>query len=308
MPWFNIRKEKKSDDHPAKEEAASPTPPQLTDSVAGKGMVLPSHMQRIVGERSTQRPRREASIEERRTGYERKRHAMLYDIEQGELATDPENPWTHRIELLTEALADVDNDLIATMEATRSPFHPMPETPISGIEVDAGEAVRVAFSIGDEPFEFAEVLDWAERGHQIARPELRPVRNVVSGLVPADIPEDLREPLKAHLTDSIFTFSTDLRDRTLDGDPLPTKPTLADMARPCPDCGGWTNWGGRCPACTVRKAEQQSLKREQKRLLGERASEAEERHRLAERLPIARRRLADLDAEIAAFERSIQEG
>lgn len=306
MPWFNIRKDKKSGEQPDEKQNQPGTSPS-TGSAAGSGRILPPHMQRIAEERSRERPRREASVEERRAAYDRKRLAILYDIQQGELAADPENPWKHRIELLTEALATVDDDLRATLNPGKSPFHPLPETPISGIEVDRGDAVRVAFRIGEEPFEFGEVLDWAERGHQIARPELRPLRNNVSPLIPDDTPDDLREPLKAHLADSVFTFATDLRDRALDEDSSPENVTLADLARPCPDCGGWTNWGGRCPVCTARKAEQQSLKRERTRLLSERASEAEERHRLAERLPIALRRLAELDKEIAAFERSIQE-
>lgn len=307
MSWFNFRKEKKAANQSPPDETRAPHPSPGAGVAPGKAPVLPPHMQRIVAERSKERPRREASIEEKRAAFDRKRLTMLYDIEQGELATDPENPWTHRIELLTEALVTVDDDLNATLEPGTSLFHPLPETPITNIEGDAHDAVRVAFSIGDDRFEFAEILDWAERGHQIARPELRPVRNDVSGLIPADTPEALRGPLRAHLDDSIFTFATDLRDRALDEEPFPGHPTLADLAKPCPVCGGWINWGGRCPTCTARKAEQQSFKREQKRLLSERAREAEERHRLAERLPVARRRLADLDAEIAAFERSVQE-
>ena len=95
-------------------------------------------------------------------------------------------------------------------------------------------------------------------------------------------------------------FASDLRDRTLDGEPVPAAATLADLARPCPQCGGWTDWRGTCQACASRAAAAASLKREERRLLDERAAEAEEQHRVAERLPLARRRLRDLDAQIAA--------
>ncbi len=46
---------------------------------------------------------------------------------------------------------------------------------------------------------------------------------------------------------------------------------------------------------------------EQNRLLKERANEAEERHRISERLVMARRRMSDLEAEIDAFERSVSD-
>jgi hypothetical protein len=107
--------------------------------------------------------------------------------------------------------------------------------------------------------------------------------------------------LVEHLAASLFVFATDLRDRALNGQPLPTAPTLADLARPCDACGGWQDWHGTCPECQRRAWQRQHLDAEEERLRREREREEDERARLADRLPIARRRLAEVDAEIAAL-------
>ncbi|HWV36772.1 MAG TPA: hypothetical protein VNZ55_14145 [Thermomicrobiales bacterium] len=257
-------------------------------------------MQRIVENRS--RPQREVSVEARRAAFERKRLAIEFDIAQGELASDEENPWNHRIELLTEALDTVREDQEALKEVPKEPYAPVPPIPVTDISVDKTDAIAVAFTIAGHGFRYEEVLDWAERGHTVASPELRVVACPVAEIIPDSIPAELREPLTRHLTDSIAVFATDLRDRALDDEPMPEGVTLADLARECPACGGWADWHGRCEACTRRKGQAQALRMEQNRLLQERANEAEERHRLAERLPLARRRLRDLEADIAAFE------
>jgi hypothetical protein len=305
MPWFQFRKRSTEPETSADEQRMPPPDPRSTQQRPARSG-LPPHLKRIVEERGKEPPRsRPASSDERMARMQRQRLAILYDIEQGELASEPENPWQNRIELLTEAMGTVRDDLRAVAEATPSPWHPLPATPVTDIVVDTEDAATVALAIDGNRFAYAEELDWAERGHQLARPELEPIEGDVTPLLPADTPEPLREPLAAHLADSLFVFATDLRDRQLDGEPLPNGPTLADMGNPCPACGGWTDWRGRCEACTVRKAKQLELKREETRLLSERSREAEERHRLVERLPVARRRLADIETEIAALERSL---
>lgn len=299
MHWFNIRKRQTEKDE-EQDALEQPREPETSTPPPG-ARTLPPHMQRIVEERA--RPARKRSASEQRAAFERKRMAIEFDIAQGELASEEENPWSHRIELLTEALETVQQDLDALREAPKAPYVPVPPTPITGIEIDRGDAIGVGFTIADHPFRYEEVLDWAERGHQVALPEFRVVESHVDAIIPDSVPADLREPLQRHLTDSLAVFATDLRDRVLDNEALPDHPTLADLARECPACGGWADWRGRCDACTTRKGKQQALRMEQQRLLKERSDEAEERHRLAERLPLARLRLRDLEAEIAAFER-----
>lgn len=301
MPWFNIRKRTKKTN-----EDTSPTPPAEPTKPASQSgaRTLPLHMQRMVEDRS--RPQRDVSVEAQRAAFERKRLAIEFDIAQGELASEEENPWTHRIDLLTEALDAVQQDQEALKNIPKEPYAPVPPAPVSDIAVEKqGEAINVGFTIAGHRFRYEEVLDWAERGHTIASPELRVVACPVGEIIPDAIPDDLREPLTRHLTDSLAVFATDLRDRALDDDPLPEGVTLADLARECPVCGGWADWHGRCDACTRRKGQAQAFRMEQQRLLQERASEAEERHRLAERLPLARLRLRDLEADIAAFEQKL---
>lgn len=234
----------------------------------------------------------------------RRRTAALYDVEQGEQAQADDNPWRQRAELLTESLATVESDRAGVLHARNEPYHPVKPVPIRDLHVDLdNDIATVTFAIGNERFRWEEPRDWAERGHQLIPGELVRVSGSTEPLLPEDVPEELRDALRAHLDLSLFVLATDLRDRSLNDEPLPTGPTLADLARPCPLCGGWTDILGRCQACARRNARVQQLDLERNRLLSERAEELEEEHRMAERLPIARRRLADIDTEIATLER-----
>ncbi|MBA2276554.1 MAG: hypothetical protein H0W06_02210 [Chloroflexia bacterium] len=233
---------------------------------------------------------------------ERRRQAALFEVEQGELASTADNPWEQRIALLTEALATVNDDLERLDAAPPEPFAALHETPITDIVVSSGQPPSVGFTVGDQRFQYDEEVDWAERGHQVAMGELRRLAGDPARLVPTTISAELVESLTVHLTDSLFVFASDLRDRQLDAEPFPDRPTLADLGRPCAVCGGWRDWRGRCQACARRNAERGQLKREADRLLDERAGEVEERHRLVERMPIARRRLADIETQLDALE------
>jgi hypothetical protein len=233
----------------------------------------------------------------------RRRTAALYDAEQGEMAQAEDNPWRERAELLTESLETVEGDRAKTLHADKEPYCPVEPVPIRGLQVDLhNDIATVAFAIGEERFRWEEPRDWAERGHQVNREDLVRTSGATEPLLPNAIPEGLRDPLRAHLDLSLFVLATDLRDRRLNDETLPADLTLADLARPCPECGGWTNALGRCQACARRNARIQQLDLERNRLLSERAEELEEEHRMAERLSIARRRLADIDTEIAMLE------
>jgi len=294
MPFFPSRKQ---------EQATPPNRDQATDRPQ---RTLPPHMQRIVDERSAPTISDDPSIDEQRNAYERRRVALQFDIDQGELASSPENPWSHRIELLTEALANVEAELREAEKVVPGPYHPVPSTPISDLNVTRGEGISLSFTIDGQEFTFEEVLDWAERGTQIARPVLSQTGGDAAALVPADTPADLVDALGAHLRGSVTTFATDLRDRVLDEESLPSSPTLGDLAKPCPVCGGWADWKGHCNVCSTRKARTQHLFRERQHLLRERSSEVEERHRLADRLPLARHRMRDLENEYMLWERSLK--
>jgi hypothetical protein len=78
--------------------------------------------------------------------------------------------------------------------------------------------------------------------------------------------------------------------------------TLADLARPCRECGGWRDWRGHCDACATRAFRRQTLQAEATRIAQEREAEEEDRYKWAERLSVARKRLADVESEIAQLE------
>lgn len=272
-----------------------------SDSV--KPRILPPHLQRHVHERARNIDDEQSATESRRAALERRRMAIQFDIDQGELALEPENPWTHRITLLTEALANVESELQAMRQVVPAPFHPLPETPVSDVQVSATEPYTVALRIGNEHFRWAEKLDWIERGGILAQPEFVQESGNAANLVPTDTSVELAESLAEHLVDSVTTYAISLRDARLAGDELPNGITLADLAPPCPVCGGWMDYRHTCNTCAVRNVNEQALFQERQHLMRERSAEAEERHRLGERLPLALRRMADVERELAELER-----
>lgn len=289
MAWKNLFRK-----HPEPE----PQSPASALDQPGKREVSP-HLAQVI-ERRTGATVERTPEQRKRDALLRQRTAALFDIEQGESALADDNPWTQRIALLGQALTTVDQDLAAAAAVPPGPYSPLPASPISvqGV-VETDDAVTVTFAIGGEVFTYAEEPDWADRSRLITRSELRRRTGDPAALVPGDIAPDLREALRGHLDESLFVFASDLRDRMLDGQDLPRGATLADLAAPCPVCGGWTDWRGTCQACAHRLSGIAALKREQSRLLDERTREAEERHRLIEGLPLARRRMKDVEADIA---------
>lgn len=287
-----------SDDPAAHSTQMSENPPTSDSPPASR---VPLHMQQAISQRS--RPGQD-DPEARLATLRRRRTAALYDVEQGELARAKDNPWKQRAALLTESLETVENDRAAALSAEREPYHPVEPMPIRNPQVRfADDVATVSFEIGDQLFAFEEIVDWAERGHQVVRGDITRTSGETSGLLPDNVPESFRDPLQAHLDLSLFVLATNLRDRTLNDEPMPADLTLADLAKPCPECGGWSDFLGRCQACARRAARVQRLDAERNRLLSERAEELEEEHRTAERLAIAMRRLADIDTEIAALEK-----
>ncbi len=239
--------------------------------------------------------------ERRRSDLLRRRQGIAFEVDQGELASFANNPWQKRIDLLTQALATVESEIASLENAPGQPKPELPTIPITSIQVDDGTPSVVKFDIGAEHFHYEEEIDWSERGHQVVQAELQHEAGDPAALVPSDLPADQREAMRLHLTGSLFVFATDLRDRSLAGDPPPTLPALADLATPCPSCGGWTDWRGRCLACTQRDNAMARLREESHRLMSERAQEIEDQNRHLERLSVARRRLADIDAALGAL-------
>lgn len=296
--------ERRTDEQPSTSAERQPDASPRKPSSERK---LPAHLAEQFGNRE-RRTGGVADLERKLATMKGRRTAALYDIEQGELATDDDNPWKQRIALLTESLETVEADRAEAEHVEPGPYHSVPRTPIKDVSVAfENDVATVRFAIEDQRFVYEEPLDWAERGHQITRTEMIRTSGDPATLLPDDTPSDVRDELRRHLEHSLFVMATELRDRKLDDEPLPENLSLADLAQPCPECGGWTDFRGRCQYCARRKIRLQELFRERDRLLNERASEMEERHRLAERLPLARRRLADVEREIEELERKIAE-
>lgn len=251
-------------------------------------------------------PPRDPATEAKLATLRRRREGMRYDLERAEAAHRPNNPWRDRIALLDDSLATIEADLARLEAAPPAPAFPLPPVPIEEIAVSPDEPLAVSFRIGPERFRFAEEADWDQRGGPVVRGDLRQQEGDAAALVPADTPLDRSEALANHLVESVIVFATDLRDRAIAGEPtLPSgreRPTLADLAEPCPECGGWREWGGTCEACAARAYQRQQLNAEAVRLATEREAEEDDRHKWAERLAVARRRMADVEAEIAALE------
>ncbi len=249
-------------------------------------------------------PAADPAMQSRLDALRRRREMAAYDLERAELARQGENPWRERVALLDQSLITIEDDLRA-LDAIPplSPFA-LPETPIADIAVSLEEPVSVSFTIGPQQFRWEEEIDWDQRGGPVVRGQLRQRAGDAAALVPGDLPSDRRDDLERHLAESAAVFAVDLRDRALEGEPLPDAPTLADLARPCRVCGDWLDWRGHCDACATRAFQRQTLHAEAARLAQERDDEDEDRHKWAERLLVARKRLADLDAEIAKLERS----
>jgi hypothetical protein len=231
----------------------------------------------------------------------RRRETVLFDVEQSEMALSPDNPWEQRVALIDEALAAVRLERDRLRAEREPPGHALDPIPVTDVDVTSGPPPGVRFKIGQEQFHYEEELDWAERGFQVARSELHLQSGDAYALVSPQLDSSERDRLAAHLIDSIFSFASDLRDKVLAGERLPEGVTLSDLARPDHEHGGWLEWNGTSPLGARKAMRLKETDAEEQRLLDERSKELEEMAKLADRLPIARRRLADVDAEIAAL-------
>jgi hypothetical protein len=249
-----------------------------------------------------QRPAADPAQQNRLDALRQRREMAAYDLERAEAARQPENPWRERMDLLDRSLATIEDDLSALDEVTPLPAIALPETPITNIEVQVEEPASVSYTIGPERFRWEEEIDWDQRGGPVVRGQVRQRSGDAANLIPANVPAERRDALARHLAESATVLALDLRDRALAGDSLPEHPTLADLARPCPVCGDWLDWRGHCDACATRAWQRQNLRAEAARLAQERDDEEEDRYKWSERLLVARKRLADVDAEIANIE------
>jgi hypothetical protein len=232
----------------------------------------------------------------------RRREALIFDVEQSELAGRPNNPWHARLALLDETRRSVEHELENATHrpvARRTPFS---DAPVRIDTVRWEDPAIVSFLVGNERVEFVSELDWAERGAYVARNELIFASGDLDRLLPGALPIEMVVETRERLEGALFIFSSDLRRRVEQDQPLPQHVTLDQIIGICPVCGDWQAWGGYCPTCTEFEQRQTRLRKEIDRIRIEAEQEAEERAKLADRLPVALRRLADTDQEIARIE------
>lgn len=246
-------------------------------------------------------PRSQTPTPERIAALKRRRDGILFDVEQSELAQQTENPWRERISLLEETVANIRAERAAVDKVPRLELPPPPESPASVGEVRWEDPALVEIAIGDQTFRFESEIDWAERGTYVTRNDLELRSGDPAAIARIDWAPEIRDRFTSRLTESLFILASDLRNRAENGEALPSVSTLSDLISPCPECGDWKLWGGFCPSCAERAQRTKALDDEILARLGEIAREEEERAEIAERLPIALRRLADVNAELASL-------
>lgn len=231
-----------------------------------------------------------------------RRADLEYDLARAESARHAENEWTERIGQLDAAIAQAQADLAAVRPRPRTgPPLALPPASIAVVDVRPAEPATVVLRAGGVTLRYREELDWAERGHQLALPRLAREAGDVDALVPLDLPAEDRERFADHLRHSFAIIADEVLERTIDGGPLPGW-TLADVSRPCADCGGWLDPKGRCPACVELDWQRQQIRSDADRLRHERDDVRRDLEQARERLPIVERQLAETEADIRELE------
>lgn len=231
----------------------------------------------------------------------KRRDSVLFDVEQSTLAAEPDNPWLDRVATIDEALAAVEADLARlTTPGSAAPGLPLPPTPVTVQDVSVEPMPRVVIRVGDVELTYEEELDWAERGFQLARTELHLERGDVASLVSGDVGDADRDELVEVLSDSLFRVATEARDQVPAAQSLRPSRRLSELAAPDSEFGGWTDVDRSSPRRRAHALRVVELTAELERLRAERDRELEEMARWRERLPIAQRRLRDVDEQIAA--------
>jgi hypothetical protein len=280
MPWWPFKKRRDDKPQTTNPEQSFPAP----------------------AERPRADPSDPAVRERRRQRLERRIRELRYDVARAESSLAAENRWSERVREIDQAIEQTRGDLERALrpETPHVPF-PLPAWPVTIEQVNAGEPSDVRFRVGDIPFRYSEEVDWAERGHQKAELILRRREGAIDALIPVELPQERRPALEEHLAHSLAAFAVQLRDDALMGQTTPAI-TLADLASPCPVCGGWRDLRDRCLECQRREWEAQGLRAEIERLLDERNSQLEEVQRWRESLPILRRQLQQAEEEILKYQ------
>jgi hypothetical protein len=297
MPWWDILK-RKTDDAATQPHQPRPQVPMATHEA------LAGHQQL---QRRSVDPDDPDIRERQRKRLIQKVQNLQYDVQQAEDALVEPNRWTTRVEQLTQAIDQARSDSEAILHAPPGFIGvALPEWPISIDNARAVPPADISMRVGDVPFRYREEIDWSERGHQKAPVQLQRIEGDLEVLLPNTTPTEQRDVLRDHLAHSLSILVEQIREDALDGKPLP-QTVLADLARPCTDCGGWLDYKGRCPACQERQWKSDALRADAERLIRERNETLDDLQRLRDRLPLLRRQLADARTALAAIGESLPE-
>ncbi|HET7035783.1 MAG TPA: hypothetical protein VFI42_08905 [Thermomicrobiaceae bacterium] len=227
-----------------------------------------------------------------------RRRNLAYDIAQSETAFLPSNRWSERLAELDDAIQQAEADLAALRpEPGATPPLQLAEQPIEIVEVSPREPAAVRLRVGEAAFRYREEVDWAERGHQLVLPQLALTEGDVERLIPSETQGAERARLANHLENGLSIVANEALERAVDGEPPPAV-TLAELARPCPACGGWRDVKGRCPACAALAWRRDEIREALVRLIKERDDVGRDLSRARDRLPVFRRQLADVEQDI----------
>ncbi len=230
----------------------------------------------------------------------RRRDGLRFDIEQGELAQAPDNPWQERMSLLQESITTIAVDRTALASLGPEPTWPVPALPVSQPTVSTTQTAQVSFRIGDQVFEFIEALDWDNRGGMVVRGDLRRTSGDPDDLVLGNTtPEP--QSWQPTLESALSAFALAIRDAALEGATSPNVRTLREIIREDPEVGGWTNLHGTNNVRVQRAYQRQVLRAEEERLRRELTQEDEQRRTLVDRLPVARKRLVSVNEDLVAL-------
>lgn len=290
MPTWKFWKRRPNGDPTS--HAGTP-PPSIAPNA--RGFAAPDPRQDLTGlVRATENPAMAKLL--------RQRDAILAGVAQAQLAAQSGNPWNDRAGTIDVALATIAVEL-ERLDAPVFPGNwPIPPLPITLLQVQSDPQAMVTFRLGEQEHHYEAEIDWAERGSTVYHGDLTGGAVDFASLLHQVAGQSDAPFLAEDLQRIPFVFATACQEAAERGDELPAASTLRDISSPCPVCGRWRDMHGICLTCEERNRKRACLLAEQERLRGQRQAALDERDRLRDHLPIAQRRLAEIDMQIAGID------
>jgi hypothetical protein len=220
---------------------------------------------------------------------------LEHQVEEAELAAQRDNPWNERAALVDQAIKELDAQIRVPVERIDRNPPPLPDWPLTIVELVSESPSRVVIAANEHRFPFAEEIDWAERGTTVVKGDLLLESDELAALA-RELKLDL--DVTEQLQDALFALATEVRDAALDGRALPGIVRFDQLLTTCPVCGDIQLWNGVCLSCVDRKARLARFETERQRLFTERDAILSERANKVEQLPVLRKRYAEAVASL----------